>query len=90
MHDTWFDGLVPAERDAENEVVLYDTLAEAEAELRDAVEMRADAMRDAGMLEAEDEDDRWIEAAVMEPDGAVTLVGLGLRVSSERLGWVSG
>ena len=72
VHETLCDGLIPAERDGANRPVLYATRAQAELELFDAAEQRADAMREAQM-EPED-DDRWVERAVLHADGGLTLV----------------
>lgn len=72
VHETLCDGLIPAERDGGNRPVLYATRAEAELELLDAAEQRADSLREAQM-EPED-DDRWVETAVLRADGGLTLV----------------
>lgn len=75
VHETLCNGLVPAEWDGANRPVLYGTRAQAELERVDAAEQRADAMRDAQM-QSED-DDRWVEPAVLHADGMLTLVDPG-------------
>lgn len=72
VHDTFCDGVVPAEWDADNRPVLYETRTEAEVELADAAEMRAEGMREAHS-DSED-DDRWVEAAAIHADGSLALV----------------
>ncbi len=85
VHETLCDGLIPAELDGENQLVMYETRAEAESELADAAEMRADAMRAAKMEEADDEDDRWIETVVLHSDGTLVLVDQGLLFTADAL-----
>ena len=90
MHDTLCHGLVPAESDGGGGVLIYATYAEAAAELRDAIEMRADAMREAGMSEELGPDNRWIAAAVLSGDGRLTLpeVGVEFTPGDLRLVWM--
>lgn len=78
-------GVIPAERDAENQPVIYDTRAEAEAERVDAAEMRADALADTNMAPEEVDDGPWVEAAVLHPDGALTLLDAGLTLTADTL-----
>lgn len=78
-------GVIPAERDGENQPVIYDTRADAEAERGDAAEMRADALADAKMAPEEIDDGPWVEAAVLHPDGALTLLDAGLTLTADTL-----
>ena len=82
---TLCQGVIPAERDGENQPVIYDTRAQAEAERGDAAEMRADALADAKMAPDEVDDGPWVEAAVLHPDGALTLLDAGLTLTAETL-----
>jgi hypothetical protein len=83
VHETLCDGLIPAERDGANRPVLYGTRAQAELELFDAAEQRADSMREAQM-EPED-DDRWVETAVLHADGGLTLVDQDRTFTADAL-----
>lgn len=82
---TLCEGVIPAEPDGENQPVKYDTRAQAEAERGDAAEMRAGALADAKMAPDEVDDGPWVEAAVLHPDGALTLLDAGLTLTAETL-----
>ena len=85
VHDTLCHGVTPAEFDGDEQVVLYAAQAEAELERFDAAEMRADAMRDADMEQADDDDDRWVEPAALHPDGVLKLLDQWLTFSADAL-----
>lgn len=85
VHETLCDGLIPAEWDGDNQPVFYDTRAEAEVERLDAAEMRADAMTVANIVVADDSDDRWVEAVVLHPNGALSMVDQGLTFTVDAL-----
>ncbi len=85
VHYTLCDRIIPAERDGDNQVVVYETHAEAEVERLDAAEMRADALKDAHMEPESEDDGPWIEAAVLHSDGALTLVEPEFTFTAEAL-----
>jgi glycine/D-amino acid oxidase-like deaminating enzyme len=84
-HETLCQGVTPAEWDDENPFVFYDTHAEAEAERVDAAEMRAEALEDAQMEPEVPDDSPWVEAAVLHPDGALTLPDQALKFTLDAL-----
>jgi hypothetical protein len=85
VQETFCHGITPAEWDDENPFVFYDTRAEAESERVDAVATRAEAIENAHM-EPEDEDGGpWVEAAVLHPDGALTLPDHALTFTIDAL-----
>lgn len=84
-HETFWLGVIPAERDGENKLVFYDTRAEAEAERVDASEMRADALEDAHLGPEDGDDGVWVEAAVLHHDGTLTLLDAGMTFSVDAL-----
>jgi hypothetical protein len=87
LHDTLCHGVIPAEWDADDQVILYPTHADAERERIDAAEMRSDAQRDSQLEddEEETEDDRFIEPAVLHDDGTLVLIALRRTLSAAEL-----
>jgi hypothetical protein len=81
VHDTFCHGVCPAEWGAVTPFVFYDTRAEAEAERTDIAELLAEADENAGMDPPNADDGPWVEAAVLHPDGALTLPDQGLAFS---------
>lgn len=85
VRETLCEGLIPAERDGDNQIVLYETRAEAEVERVDAAEMRADALSAAQMEEETYDDGTWVEAAVSHSDGTLTLIDQGVVFTADAL-----
>lgn len=83
VHETLCDGVIPAESDGGNQIVVYQTRAEAEVELADAAEMRADSMSAAAM--EQEDDDRWLERVVLQPHGTLVLIDQGLAFTEDAL-----
>ena len=84
-HETLWLGVIPAEWDGENQLIFYNTRAEAEAERVDASEMRADSIEDARMEPEDGDDGPWVESAVLHPDGALSLLDVGLTFTADAL-----
>jgi len=83
VHATLCGGLSPAEWDESNRPVLYGTRAQAELWLFDAAEMRSEALLDAQMESKND--DRWVEAAMLDAEGGLTLVDQGKTFTPDVL-----
>jgi hypothetical protein len=85
VHETFCHGISPALWDDANPFVFYGSHAEAEAERVDFAEMRAEAEDDAGMDLENADDGPWVEAAVLHPDGMLTLPDLRLTFTMDGL-----
>jgi hypothetical protein len=71
--DTLCDGVVPAEWDADGHVILYASREDAESEREDWSDLRRDT-RHPDDMSLDDDDDTWIEAAVLHGNGSLTLL----------------
>jgi hypothetical protein len=85
VNETLCHGIGPAEWDDAKPFVLYGSHAEAEAERVDFAEMRAEAEEEAGMDSENADDGPWVEAAVLRPDGTLTLLDLMLTFTMDGL-----
>jgi len=85
IHDTPCHGVVPAEWDGDNTVMLHDTRTEADVECVDAAEMRSEAYREARMEAENDEEGFLVAKAVLHAAGSLMLLDSGRTFTADTL-----
>lgn len=81
--DTLCYGVIPAEWDEHDRVILYDSHAAADAERLDWIQVREDAAPTRDQNEVDD--GTFVERVIISPDGSLTVPSLGLTLSRAEL-----